>query len=371
MKALAVHVLGVSGDAEAVAEQIAQAGHTVSGPQAVGVTQVAEAIAHAPGSDVVVVVGSVGTDSQLPSVVAAACQVDLPGYAERARTIAFEIDGAASIYLRPVAGLAANGPVFLVPEQPSLHARIVADLILATLGRFDPADLSDTDFEVTAGPASTSPKGPTASETAIQGVAHRATSIGLATAMDAPEAIPQDAESAEVPPRGWKRAVADLKAEVFIGKREDLPEPIEKLAPVVNVLHTAGEFGMMKLPSGRRYSLFGWPDLRRTNAKVLAVSWGDPLAEVIALHRFPDHAGTLIPGKLGILASQDSAVDALCEAVVGRTPPSSEGKPFAVDKGAVWILQERRVVKWDGHREIDDGNAKQVLASLTLHWSNL
>lgn len=368
MKALAVHVLGVSGDAEAVAEQIAQAGHTVSGPQHVGVTQVAEAIAHAPGSDVVVVVGAVGPDSQLASMVAAACQVDLPGFAERARAIAFEVMGAEAIYLLPVAGIAANGPVFLVPQEDALHARIVAELVLPTLHRFESAEV-DPDAEVTAGPVASEPTGGL-TPTQLAGIAHRATSIGLAANLDAPEPIPQDVET-EVPPRGWKRAVADLKAEVFIGKREDLPEPIEKLAPVVNVLHTAGEFGMMKLPSGRRYSLFGWPDLRRTNAKVLAVSWGEPLAEVVALHRFPDHAGTLIPGKLGILASQDSNVDGLCEAVVGRTPPSSEGKAFAVDKGAVWILQERRVVKWDGNRELDDGNAKQVLASLTLHWSNL
>ena len=44
MEALAVHVLGVDGDAEALAEQLAASGHTVSGPEAVGIEGLGRAI---------------------------------------------------------------------------------------------------------------------------------------------------------------------------------------------------------------------------------------------------------------------------------------------------------------------------------------
>lgn len=366
MGAIAVHVLGVSADAEAVVEQLADAGHTVSGPQVVGLAEVAAAIAGAPGAEVVVVVGACDASSGLPQAVESTCTRVLPGVGELARRVASELGREDAVFLQALGGLTSNGAVFLVPDDAEV-ARATLDGLLPGLHRF--ADGSEHPVVAARSETATSPRDAADDVQVPAGPAPRTTSVGLGTALEGGGTAPVEADE-ELPNRGWKRAVHDLKATVHLDRREELPDPIEKLAPVVNVLHTAGEVGMMKLPSGRRYGLYGWPDLRRSNAKVLAISWGEPLAEVVALHRYPNRAGTCIPGKLGILPSQDRNVDALCEEIVGSAPLKPEGKPFAIDEKEVWLLRERRVIKWDGRRERDDGSPKQVLASLALSWSN-
>lgn len=369
MSTISVHVVSVSAEGEAVVEQVAEAGHTVSGPQPVGLAELPAAIAGAPGADLVLVVGAADATSGVPLAVEEACTRVLAGIGELGRRLAFELEMPDAAYLQPTGGITSRGAVFLIPDRPALAERLVASLLPGF-----------PQFGEAAAPVASSPAEPAAAAASASstteepqlpaGVAHRATEVGLAAALDGAGEAPAAPVEEEVPNRGWKRAVHDLKAEVHLDRREDLPEPIEKLAPVVNVLHTAGEVGMMKLPSGRRYGLYGWPDLRRSNAKVLAISWGEPLAEVVALHRYPNRAGTLVPGKLGILPSQDRHVDAISEEVVGKPPLKPDGKPFAIDEKEVWLLRERRVVKWDGRRERDDGSPKQVLASLALSWSN-
>ena len=103
---------------------------------------------------------------------------------------------------------------------------------------------------------------------------------------------------------------------------------------------------------------------------MLAVSWGDPLAEVIALHRYPTMTGTCVDEKRGLLPKAWEDVARVAEAVVGRAPRDSSGALFAVQGDAVWVLRGEHVIRWDGRKETDDGSPKQALSSLMLHWSN-
>lgn len=181
----------------------------------------------------------------------------------------------------------------------------------------------------------------------------------------------KEEEPEEIPDRGWKRAVYDLKGEIIRGEWPSLPEGIESLSPVMNVLHTAGERALLRLPDGGGdYILYGWPDLRRPNSKVVAVADGKPLAEVVALHRYPTMSGLCVSGNGGMLLARTFDVEEAGESITGRKPPQWEGYLFAIQGDAIWIERDGQVFKWDGRRETNDGSPKQVLASLMLQWSN-
>jgi hypothetical protein len=170
-------------------------------------------------------------------------------------------------------------------------------------------------------------------------------------------------------PQGWLRAVHEIGGEVTHGGYPTLPDDLEKIAPVIDVLHTSGERGSLKLPSGRTYALFGWPDLQTSRSKVLAIGWGSPFAEILALHRYPVKTGLCVDEAHGLLPRRSDPVAGICEAVAGRAPRDTTGQLFAVQGDAVWIQRGTRAVKWDGAREVDDGTLKQALASLVHHWS--
>ncbi|MEZ4322779.1 MAG: hypothetical protein R3F61_35250 [Myxococcota bacterium] len=359
MTAVSVHVVTVGCDGDAFADLLADGGFTVSGPTGAELGGLDAAIRSAPGADAVCVLGDLTPRSALPGALDAVLDASLPGYGEALRRVLATTAEGPALLLRAEAGLVGGRVVFAVPSAPEEGVRAVA-LVASALRALEPLSAS--------GP------GPAPEPIPFAG---RTSSAGLALSENRePEAgivpVRRQAEPAteEVPASGWQRTVEALGAEIIVGRREDLPESIEKLAPVLNVLHTAGQTGMMKLPSGRRYSLWGWPDLERPGSKVLAVSWGEPLAEIVALHRHPQQAGTCIEEDNGLLPAAGSDIAETCERVCGRAPPDTEGTLFALSADAVWILRSRRVFKWDGSREKDDGNPKQVLASLTLHWSN-
>ena len=356
----AVHVVAVAAEssvAEGLAEQLADAGLTVSGPTAVDAVDTASvegAIRKAPGADAVCLVGDAG---RLAASAHAVFDSVLRGYGEAFRR---ELAAADALVSQVEAGRVGDTLVFVVPSDPDGCKRagqlVLSGLSVASLAEADAAPTAPVPFGAAAG-----------------------ASVALSVAEDHPgrDALGRKASTAEADdeadeptPPGWLRAVELLGAEVLPGRREELPENIEKLAPVLNVLHTAGENGTMKLPSGRRYSIWGWPDLRRPTSKVLAVSWGEPLAEVVALHRHPAEAGTCIEEDNGLLPAAGEDVAEVARRICGRAPNDPDGQLFAISGDAVWILRSRRVFKWDGTREKDDGNAKQVLSSLALHWSN-
>jgi hypothetical protein len=181
---------------------------------------------------------------------------------------------------------------------------------------------------------------------------------------------PKEEDPEPIPERGWKRAVFDLEGEVVRGEWPTLPESIESLSPVMNVLHTAGERALLKRGSGCDYVLFGWPDLRRPNSKVIAIAEGHPLGDVVALHRYPTMSGLCIAGNDGLLLARTYDVEEAGLTITGRKPPHWDGTLFAIQGDAIWIERKGEVFRWDGRRETNDGSPKQVLASLVLQWSN-
>jgi molybdopterin biosynthesis enzyme MoaB len=193
-------------------------------------------------------------------------------------------------------------------------------------------------------------------------------SVGTSEAEAEAEAPTHDALDERT---GWLRAVREVQGTVHLDRREELPQPVEGLAPLLDVLHNAGESGVLELPSGVRYSLWGFPDLRRPSSKVLAVGWGKPLAEVLALHRYPVQTGTTIAQNHGLLPHATEAA-ATCEAVTGSPPPAdgADSELFAVEADAVYLLRGGRVHRFDGRKESAMGTPKQALVTLALAWSN-
>jgi hypothetical protein len=194
--------------------------------------------------------------------------------------------------------------------------------------------------------------------------------ISVSAAHDAAPAVGAST-SPEVRPLGaWQCAAQAMGGEVARGGWVEIPEEVEKIAPVVDVLHKAGERGTLKLPSGRSYALFGFPDLHHPSSKVLAIASGSPFAEILALHRHPVPTGTCIDEAFGQVARRAQPVAAVAEAVTGRPPKDASGLLFAVQGGSVFIERAGRAIRYDGQRERDEGTLKQALAFLVLDWAS-
>lgn len=167
---------------------------------------------------------------------------------------------------------------------------------------------------------------------------------------------------------GWEAGLLAMGGRLERGRFPPLPEVFERLAPARNVLDTAGERGLVTLPDGRVYAAFGFPDLLRGRSKVLLIAEGEPLAEVIALHRHPRRVGVTTHGPSAWLPSADLDPDGPALERTGATCPSF-GTLFAVEGGAVFYTRDRKVHGWDGRNEREEGTPAQVLASLLLRWS--
>ena len=313
-----------------------------------------------------------------PEAVRPLLTTELPGFGELFRMRSWEQVGPAAMLSRAFAGLAGPLLVFALPGSKKACDLAVSELIVPELPHLvhqvaregtaavpepEEAEVEVVEDEDEAPEAPPRPPAPTGQ---FGGQAQNAVQLDTA-APDLEERPPSDEA---VPASGWKRAVYDLDAEVITTTREDLPQPIETLAPVLNVLHTAGEQAVLKLPNGRKYSLWGFPDLQRPGSKVLAVGWGGPLAEVLALHRHPVQTGTCIDSARGLCPQRPGHIGDVAEAITGRRPGDEDGALFAVEGDAVYIQRDNTVYKWDGRREQNAGNPKQALASLVLGWSN-
>jgi hypothetical protein len=170
-------------------------------------------------------------------------------------------------------------------------------------------------------------------------------------------------------PSGWVKALQDLGGTLDRERRVPLPEVLEGISPVIDVLHTAGETATWVRPDGGAFGVYGWPDLRRPSSRVLAIRAGEPWGEILALHRVA-RTGTSIDEARGLARRRFEDVQRVAEEITGRAPKSPDGKLFAVQGDAVWIQRANRVIRWDGAKEHDEGTPKQALASLVLAWSN-
>ena len=368
-----------------IASKLVDAGHDISERRLVDddLDEIRDAATEleAGGAQVVIFTGGTGISARdiTPEALEPLFTKPLPGFGELFRWLSFEEIGAAAMLSRATAGMIQGTMFFAIPGSTKACTLAMDRLILPELGHLvgqasketfvgapnhAPAteEIPKTDVVAEA----VAPDGlPDPSGTLGQLEGNRM-SVGMADSgsSEAPSAGDADA----VPDRGWKRAVYELSGKVRFDLREDLPQPIEKLAPVVNLLETAGEFAVLTLENGLKYSLFGWPDLRRDSSKVIAIGWGEPLAEVLALHRYPTMTGTCIEEGRGLLPDRWKSVEDVTEKVCGRAPKNTDGELFAMDGKHVWIQRGQRVFKWDGSNEREDGNYKQTLVSLMIDW---
>lgn len=296
----------------------------------------------------------------------------VPGFAESYRALACPTLGADALLTELCGGVTAGRTlVFSLPDGPKA-ARLAADRLLVPLLHKLPA-LIDAAL-ADAAPATTAPveARPTAQVPAkrVTPEEDEAAAPEITAGLSVTEIkVPAPAKDSDEPKpaSGWQAGLRAMGAEL---KREwpALPEALERLAPVRNLLDTAGQRGVVVAPDGRRYAAFGFPDLTRDSSKVLLIREAEPLAEIIALHRHPRAVGLVIEGPAGALPSADEPAAAVAERLVGRAPPTASGL-WAVDQDAVYLSREGRIWRWDGRREALEGTPTSTLASLLLRWS--
>ena len=359
-----------------VAELLTRAGHAIGSRVVVDddIVAIREAVGSLAAADAAVVVLTGGTGSTGRAVTPEALEPllapRLDGFGEAFRWLSFQEIGPAALLSRACAGLVGRTVVFAIPGSTKACQLAVEQLIAPELNHL--VHLARTDREREDAPwtgedVSTVPFTPNVPP-ARTGVPPEQESRGRGrVALTAePDAAPPTQGASD---SGWQRIVRLWGGTVHHDLREPLPDAIERLAPVVDVLNRAGQSACLELSDGRRYSLWGFPDLVRPNAKVLAIRAGGPIAQVLALHRWPSETGTCVDGDPGHTPSRSSDPLAVSERLTGRRPTGEVGPLFAVGADVVWFERGHGLIRWDGRRERDDGTPRQVLASLVLDWS--
>lgn len=189
--------------------------------------------------------------------------------------------------------------------------------------------------------------------------------------MDAPSApaAPDDAEETTGPLPGWQQGLSALCGTLERSRIAELPDVFRRLAPVRQVLESAGERRVVRVEDGTSYVACGFPDLARPGAKVLLVRETPGGPEIIALHRHPQRVGVCgLPEKDGYLPGSDWDPEPLAAERTGAALPVW-GALVALEAGAVYTQRGSRVYRWDGRRETDAGTHSQALATLVLRWS--
>ena len=179
----------------------------------------------------------------------------------------------------------------------------------------------------------------------------------------------RDAEAAAEPRPGWQQGLEALGATLDRDRIAALPDAFRRLAPVREVLESAGERRLVRTDEGAVFVACGFPDLSRPGAKVLLVreTVGGP--EIIALHRHPMRVGVCgQPEADGYLPGSDWDPDPLAEDRTGTRLPTW-GELVALEADAVYTQRSGRVYRWDGRRETEAGTHSQALATLVLRWS--
>jgi len=308
----------------------------------------------------------------------------IPGFGELFRWLSFQEVGSAAMLSRTTAGMLGPLLVFAVPGSSEACRLAAEKLIIPELPHFlreltkegppeVEVDFEEYEFETEeveqeeeeVAEEENAKVPPPSGKLGVLGRGRLTIQSEEVVTTDAP-----DEKERPLPPGGWRRAVYEIQGEVLRGEREELPWDLESISPVVDVLHTAGEVAVLKLPSGVKYSLFAWPDFYRDGSKVLLIGWGQPLAEVVALHRFPHLTGTCIEEERGFMPNRNADVAQVCETITGRAPKDTSGQLFAVQADEVWIQRGNSVIRWDGRKEHVDGSPRQVISTLVLHWSN-
>lgn len=392
---------------ETVRAHVEPAGHPVESVRIVGLGELRGALNEAlDRRGVILLCGGTHQEAR-PAMrrVRGQLEDELPGFAEVFRYAAYARIGAAAMFTDATAGFTAEGtPVFAVPGPagalrialegvilPGLHAlqpgallgwphpeedpedeALAAEVALRQARAHglldDPGDEAPTEMvSVTLGELRDPDE---AEEPSLPGEADEPSlpaQPSLQQTWGLSEPAPYDLGVGELG-KGWKAAVKAFRASVDKKDHPFLPDAFMAMVRAREYLGTAGEKGVMTLPDGRRYGIFGWPDLRGPSSKVLIIGAGEPVPEIVALHRFPEQVGTCVYGEGGMLPSADLLPDPYSEERTGF-PLKEWGQLFGLGVHTVYVQRDGRVVSWNGMRERDQGAPGPAVAELIKEWS--
>lgn len=293
----------------------------------------------------------------------------IAGFAELYRALVLPERGAAALLDDVQAGYTeGRRPIFALPDDPATARAALERLVLPVLAelvaRADAAMAAEPAAErAPATPAAKPAAKPAPARPAPEEATEEAAPTeGLSvTQMEAPKPNEEKEELAS----GWEAGLRALGGEL---RRSwpVIPDAFERLSAALDVLNSAGQRGEVLTADGRRFGAFAFPDFNRPEARVLLVAEGEDLPEVIALHRHPRAVGTVVEPSALRLPTLEPAE--LATRLLGRPAPGG-GALFAVEGEAVHLLRERRVWRWDGRKEQDQGTPSQALASLMLRWA--
>lgn len=271
------------------------------------------------GTDLVVLTGGTGLTPRdvTPEAVEPMFNRSIPGFGELFRMLSFQQVGAAAMLSRATAGMVGATAVFALPGSRRACQLAMERLILPEMRH-------------------------------LVHLAHKREGVRRG--------------------HGWQAALKAVGVTLQRDASEPLPEAVQAVPALVDALQQAGERAVIEIGTWR-YSVWGFPDLRRPASKVLAISAGGSLAEVVALHRFPVEVGTCVRGEGGWLVSRDRPLAEVCDAITGEVAPAS-GSLFAVGDGRVYIEREGRVVQWDGRELVDLGPVRTALLTLVQEWTS-
>ncbi len=364
----------------AIVDACVAAGHSVSSralvaddPQAI-----LDALDGALAKDVEVVVLTGGTGISArdgtPNVVRARLDRELPGFGEIFRMLSYEQVGSKAMLSSAVGGVAGGKAIFALPGAPRACSLAMERLILPEVGHILAQLAKESPLpteRIAAAPAARGARSAPRTEPE---------QLGGAVAVSAPAvpagislSVAPDAERMDAPPiaSGWEAGLRGLRGTIERTQPE-IPQSLLRMQPVVDVLNAAGARAVVRLSDGREYGAYGFPDLARRGSKVLLVREADPVAEIVALHRWPSLVG-LCAEEGGVLPDATLAVASFTEDRCGRAF-DGPGQIFAVEGGDVWIEHNRRVFRWDGSRSAQTAAASSeplsaALATLVLSWS--
>ncbi len=302
---------------------LAQAGHRLAHRQIVDddIAAIRQAVSAQVDAGVALVLLTGGTGltprDVTPEALRPLLTRELPGFGELFRVLSYAQVGAAAMLSRALGGVIGRTVVFALPGSRKACQLALDDLILPEAAH----------------------------------LVH----------------LVRKQEVAARPGHGWQAAVAAVGGRLHRDAREPVPAALARIPEVAGCLAGAGELAVVEVDEWR-YALFGFPDLQQAASRVIALSAGGPVPEVVALHRFPAQVGTCVKGEGGWVTSRDRSVAEVAGALTGRPPPAG-GALFAVAEGIVYIEREARVTAWDGRATQDLGSPAQALAQLVPAWA--
>lgn len=350
----------------------------------------------APSVDVVILTGGTGISARdcTPAVVRDRLDRELPGFGEAFRALSFQAIGPAAILSGAVGGVAHNRSVFAIPGSPAACKLAMSELILPLLSHIagelrkelplrkhgeavkpvvrarvatDP--LPDELLLTPATPVGARPVAapagppawgePLATPTPME-PPRRGTDV---VQSPAPERPPEEEHA-----QGWLAAVKALDARLEPFGGAEIPDALARIPACMDVLSAAHARARLRAADGREWLLFGYPDLTRPASKVLAVREALPVAEIVALHRWPQRSGVATESSDGLVPAVDADLAAVSEERTGRAY-EGEGQLFAVDGPHVYVQVRRWVRRWDGKRVGADDSVGTALGTLLLGWS--